>query len=173
MKRLTLILALLVTGAVYADKTSNPRDHVVEADAPYTERGVSITEWLPAEPTLTFTNVATEPWYPVSIITDGDGVITNTLTITVKRLYDLVYQGLTNVVTTNAATGWVETNSVPWQQTNIAYRVYTGTVWSATVTGDVDAAISRPFWFKAFDVIDIGQTYTNTGKHLILNGSRN
>lgn len=159
-----LLLGLLVQGVRASDD-----DVVVTAQAPYDQRGVSITKYVEGA-SLTLTNVAVEPWKPTSIFAkQGTGTV-NTITIDFKRVYGIEAQYRASDITTNIL-GLVETNTYPFEVTNTFFRVVTGRVFAATVTGDYFGAISTPFNFKADDVIVYGQTDLG-GKAVIISGDR-
>lgn len=142
-------------------------DVISKAPAPYSGRGVSITKWVEGS-SITWTNEASEPWYPVSIWTDNGVGNTNTITLDVIRLYDIQFQTKASDVTTNIF-GQVETN-VYTQVTNVFTRVMTNSI-SVTIVGSGSAAISIPFMIKGDDGLRITQTDTN-GKPVVVNGQR-
>jgi hypothetical protein len=161
MKKLIALLLLAFGTGAYGE------DVITDTVAPYTERGVSITKYVNGS-SLNFTNYAEAPWYPVSIWSDA-GTRTNTITLNVVRVYDIRFQYRPDDVTTNIL-GIVTTNTYT-EVTNMAYRVFTGTVASVTITGAGVRAISVPFQIKADDVLVFGQSDTNA-KPIVLNGQR-
>lgn len=160
MKKIIGLFLLCLCGWAAAD------DVLSDAAAPYTERGVSITKWIDGE-SLTFTNTASEPWFPESIV-GADGY-TNSITLKVARVYGIMVQYRPDAVATNLF-GEVVTNTYT-EITNTVYRVFTGTVYSVTATDCVPVALSPKFAIKPLDVITIGQSDTN-GKPVIISGSR-
>jgi hypothetical protein len=159
MKQIIIGLLLVLGTVVRAE------DVISEALAPYSSRGVSITLYGNA---IEYTNTVKEPWFPTSIMADN-GISTNTITVEVVRIHDIVFQYRPDAVTTNIF-GQVETNYYG-QVTNMVYRAFTGTVASVTTTGNALYAISPVFQFKADDVIKITQTDTNA-KAVVISGRR-
>jgi len=158
-KAIALFLLALCMGAFGQDVIS-------ETKAPFTERGVTITKFVDGAET-SFVNEASEPWYPVSVWSDNSGR-TNTITISVVRVYDTRFQYRPDDVTTNIL-GMVLTNTYT-EVTNVFTRVLTNAI-SGTVTGAASFAVSPVFMIKADDIIRIGQTDTN-GKPVVINGLR-
>lgn len=164
MKR---IIGFLLIGLCTVVRGSDASDVVSDASAPYTSRGVSITKWVDGA-SLTFTNDALEPWYPVSLASVNG--YTNDLTFTVKRVYGVTNQYATSGVTTTNFIGQVVTNDLI-QVTNVFYRVYTGTIYSVTASNAAPVALEPAFQIKVNDVVEIGQSDTNA-KPIIINGQR-
>jgi len=156
-----LIGLLLVVGTVVR------ADDVVSALAPYDSRGVSIVKYVDGA-SITFTNNAVEPWFPVSIANKIATGVTNVIDLTVVRIYDTAFQYRQDDVTTNIF-GQIVTNTYE-QVTNFTYRVWTGTVASVSVS-TIPQPITTLFQFRADDVIGISQTDTN-GKDVVISGRR-
>ena len=160
MKKLIGLFLLGLCVGVRAD------DVLSDAQAPYTERGVSITKWIEGS-NLKFTNTVSEPWYVESIASESG--YTNTFTFTVVRIYDIGFQYRPDDVTTNIF-GQVETNTYT-EVTNMTYRVWTGQVYSVIASNAQPVAVAPKFTIKPEDVIIVGQSDTN-GKPVIISGSR-
>ncbi len=159
MIKYLIIGLLLAVGAVV-----RAEDSITSAQAPYDQRGVSITdkisggEWL-----FEITNA--EPFKVTSVMALNGAGVTNTINLQVVRIHDIMAQSRPDVVTTNIL-GLVETNYFR-QATNLVYSVNTGTVHTATVTGDTLFAISVPFTYINGDFIRITQTDTNEKSYFI------
>ena len=137
MRALALLASLLFVGVVGAEDT------VIEAPAPYGQRGVSIT--FNAEVgTNDLQATTSEPFYLTSVYVGGEAV---DIQVSVERVFAITDQAFTEVRTNMF--GDVETYT---QVTNIVYSTVSVELVNETATNKL-IAVSTPFMVKPDDVI--------------------
>ena len=138
MRALALLASLLFVGVVGAE------DKVIEAPAPYGQRGVSVT--FNAEVgTNDLQATTSEPFYLTSVYVGGNTGVA--VQVTVERVFAITDQAFTEVRTNMF--GDVETYT---QVTNRVWETVSVELVNETATNKL-IAVSTPFMVKPDDVI--------------------